>query len=43
MPRKTHFVDLPVQKETREKIKRRKGGKSYDEFLRSILDMEIGL
>jgi len=43
MPRKTHFVDLPVQKDLREKIKRRKGKQSYDEFLRDILNMEIGL
>jgi len=42
--RHTKFVDLPVYKETREYIKNKKGkNKSYDEFLREILQMELGL
>lgn len=43
MSRKTKFVDLPVYPSTRDLIKNKKGHKSYDEFIREILDIEIGL
>jgi|TARA_R100000655_G_scaffold107909_1_gene158993 hypothetical protein len=41
--RRTKFVDLPVHISTREKIRRKKGKKSYDNFLSDILDSELGL
>lgn len=40
--RKTKFYDLPVKKQTREKIRKKKGSKSYDEFLNDILGTELG-
>ena len=41
--RRTKFVDLPVHMDTREKIRRKKGKKTYDDFLSDILDTELGL
>lgn len=40
--RRTKFYDIPVKKPTREKIKKKKGNRSYDEFLNDILDTELG-
>ena len=41
MPRKTKHYDLPVHFETREKIRKKKGKKSYDDFINEILKMEF--
>jgi len=41
MARKKFFVDLPCTKETREKIKERKGGDSYDKFFNDILSFDF--
>jgi len=41
--RKTKFFDIPVKEKTREIIRKKKKGKTYDEFLNEILNMELGL
>ncbi len=41
MPRRKMFVDLPVTKSTREKVRRKKGKKTYDDFLNHIMDFEL--
>jgi hypothetical protein len=43
VPRSIHFVDLPVTQKTREKIKKKKGKKSYDSFLNEIMQMRFGI
>jgi len=39
--RKKLFVDLPVTKETRDKVKQKKGSSSYDKFLNDIMNFNM--
>ena len=39
--RKTEFVDLPVYEKTRDKIRTKKGTKTYDEFLNEIMNLDL--
>jgi len=39
--RKKIFVDIPVTKETREKVKQKKGNSSYDDFINDIINYNL--
>ena len=39
--RKTKFVDLPVYEKTREKVSKKKGDKTYDEFINEIMNLNL--
>lgn len=39
--RKKKFVDLPVTKETRQKVKEKKGNSSYDQFINDIMNFNL--
>jgi len=39
--RKTGFVDLPVYEKTREKVRKKKGTKTYDEFINEIMNLNL--
>ena len=41
MARKKKFVDLPVTKDTRTKIKNKKGKDSYDKFINKMLNFDF--
>jgi len=41
MNRKTEFVDLPVYEKTREKVRKKKGDKTYDQFINEIMKLDL--
>lgn len=41
MGRIKKFVDIPVTKETRTKIKDKKGNSSYDKFLNDVMNFNL--
>jgi hypothetical protein len=43
MPRHTKFYDVPVTFNTREKLRKKKGSKTYDDFLNEIMNMDLGM
>lgn len=42
MPKNVDFVDLCVHKDTRDRIRKAKTNKSYDEFINEILNFRVG-
>ena len=39
--RNKFFVDLPVTEKTRDKVRKKKGDKTYDQFINEIMKLDL--
>ena len=41
MVRKTEFVDMPVYEKTRTKVQKKKGEKTYDQYINELMKFDL--